>query len=335
MRSHEFAQLLEKYLKGTCTPEEEKLVEEWYGRIGAEKRAEPYNNIETRNRLWSKIRPQQVAETKRSSYFLKIAASIAFIIISGLGIFLTYEHAGNAGQWQAVQNSTRRIEKNMLSFRNDKNEPQTYPLSDGSVIILQPKGEIWFPETFNGTKREVHLKGEAFFNVRRDTSRPFLVYTGEVITKVLGTSFTIQAYDSVKQITVAVKTGKVSVQANPESKETALQEVILTPNQQVVYNRDARKVSVQLVEKPDIVLQEPTLFVMQYDGAPVTKIFEVLEENYGIPIRYDSELLKGCVLTTSMSDEGFYERIDVICKAINATYTVTDGVILIDSRGCN
>jgi hypothetical protein len=144
----------------------------------------------------------------------------------------------------------------------------------------------------------------------------------------------VKARDDDREITVAVRTGKVRVFANPGDIQTG-SSVTLTPNQQVVYNREAVEISKQLVEKPEIVLEKPTLFEMNYDGVSVTSIFNVLEENYGVEIQFDDALWNDCVLTTKMSDEGLIERIEIITKAIGATYSVDDAVINVKGTGCN
>ena len=87
-------------------------------------------------------------------------------------------------------------------------------------------------------------------------------------------------------------------------------------------------------EKPEIILPNSNLFRMQFENEEVAEIFEVLKENYGVEILYDKAMLNNCRLTTSMSDEGLYERIQVICKAIGASYSVKDAVISIESNGC-
>jgi hypothetical protein len=111
-------------------------------------------------------------------------------------------------------------------------------------------------------------------------------------------------------------------------------EIILTPNQEVVYSTISENFLKKLIEKPAIILAEPTLFEMSYDGTPVTKIFEVLEENYGIDIKYDEDILNGCSLTTTMAEEGFFERIEIICKAIGAQYEIIDSTVVVTSDGC-
>jgi transmembrane sensor len=111
-------------------------------------------------------------------------------------------------------------------------------------------------------------------------------------------------------------------------------EVILTPNQQLVYHREKKVASRQLVANPEIILPNSDLFNMKFENAQVEEIFHVLEENYGVEIRYDKDALKNCRLTTSMSDEGLYERIEIICRAIGASYSCDEAVITIRSNGC-
>ncbi len=168
-------------------------------------------------------------------------------------------------------------------------------LEDGTVIMLKPNSSIEYPEKFSKSDRKVQLTGEAFFNVTKDKSRPFIIGTADVTIKVLGTSFNVMAYEGAKEISVAVKTGKVSVYA--KAKDLAANqpeinhEVILTPNQEVIYNTTQEYFAKKLVAEPQIILEKPTLFETQYDDAPVVRILNVLEENYGIDIQYDEETL--------------------------------------------
>jgi transmembrane sensor len=341
MKPHEFKALLDKFSRGECNAEEIRFINEWFENIGQERPVfftKPDNEA-VESRLWSKINPSPAAGDKGISFYvLRAAAAILFLFIVGIGVYnarrTSPEQAGTI-QSQEITND------NTIAFArivNLENTSRVITLEDGSKVTLEPKSEVRFAKKFVTEKREVFLTGEAFFSVKRDERRPFLVYTKEVVTKVLGTSFNIKAYPDEKEITVAVRSGRVSVYANSLKPANAVaptsKEVILTPNQQVVYNRIDERVSKQLVKHPEVVLPQSTLFTMHYDGSPVTKIFKVLEENYGVEISYDEEVLRNCVLTTTMSDEGLYERIEVICKAIGAHYTVEDAVIYIKSNGC-
>jgi transmembrane sensor len=342
MKPHEFKALLDKFSRGECNSEEIQLVNEWFDNIGEEQQSSISDSESStlEEALWSKINPSPVAVSRSISFYaLRVAAAILLLAIVGLGIYkasfkISTPHQNAAVQSQEINNDNAAAFARVV---NHKRKPQQVILEDGTRVTLQPESEVRFAKNFITDKREIFLTGEAFFNVKRDETRPFLVYTKEVVTKVLGTSFSIKAYPNEKEITVAVKTGKVSVYANslkPAAAKPTTKEVILTPNQQVVYNRIDERVSKQLVKHPEVILSKSTLFTMHYDGSPVTKIFQVLEENYGVEINYDEELLKNCVLTTTMSDEGLYERIEVICKAIGAHYTVEDAVIFVKSNGC-
>ncbi len=340
MLPNQFQDLLEKYARGACTPEEEQLILDWYDNIGqdGQKEVEVEERINLEERLWSALKPGREKGRNLNWMPLKRAAmiTIPLLMISLVGFYFRQQSV------HSIQTSYKRNasipERFVSRFYNDGKTERLVALEDGSSVLLKPASEIIVRKNFNEEKREVQLKGEAFFTVRRDATKPFFVYANEVVTRVLGTSFSIRAYENDRDITVAVRTGKVSVYASgagaPGKNKKNRHEVILTPNQQMVYHRLNDVVSKELVEKPEIILPQSNLFRMKFENAEVAQIFKVLEENYGVEIRYDKNLLKNCRLTTSMSDEGLYERIEVICKAIGASYSCNDAVITIKSNGC-
>lgn len=230
-------------------------------------------------------------------------------------------------------NSTVSIEQ-----VNNTDSVQQVNLSDGSKVLLSGKSKLTFSENSFSNKREVYLTGEAFFQVTKNPVKPFFVYTKNMVTKVLGTSFRVTAYDTDKKATVAVKTGKVSVykkenftDVNIESNK--LDGIIVTPNQEIVYDFRSDQLSKTIVKKP--ILVEPVIqnnFV--FDATPVKEVFKVLEDAYGIRIMYDEDLLTSCSLSATLGNEDFYEKIILICKAINASYEIFDGNIFITSKGC-
>jgi len=338
MSSHEFEKLLDRYSRGECTPEEEAFVTNWYNAIDTDSRKDLPEELEAvmQAKAWTRLkdRVHRNNDIPRFNTFFKVAAAVALLAVAGMTVFFTWRGYGPA---QVAERAMPTVSAAWVVQGSACITPCPVTLPDGSRIVLQPGSELRYPETFAADKREVYLTGEAFFDVRRDTLRPFLVYANEVTTRVLGTSFTIKAYTGAKEITVAVKTGRVSVYKQPDAarNQAVAEEVILAPNQQAVYNRDQQHVSKALVSNPHIVLEKPTLFAMEYDGTPVVKILQVLEENYGIDIVFDEKALEGCALTTSMADEGLYERIKIICEAIGARYEIQGTTIVIESDGCN
>jgi len=337
MTSHEFEELLDRYSRGECTPEEEAFVTNWYNAIDNDSRKDLPEEFEVviQARALARLKGRiKNSDAPRFTTFFKIAAAVALLIVAGISAFFAWR---GYGPEQIAGKTLPTVSAAWIVQGSACLTPCPVTLPDGSRIVLQPGSELRYPEHFTADRREVYLTGEAFFDVRRDTLRPFLVYSNEVTTRVLGTSFTITAYSGAKEITVAVKTGRVSVYKQPDAarRESIAEEVILAPNQQAVYNRDQHHVSKALVSVPHIVLEKPTLFAMEYDGMPVVKILQVLEENYGIDIVFDEKALEGCALTTSMADEGLYERIKIICEAIGARYMIQGTTIVIESDGCN
>lgn len=340
MLPHEFQDLLEKFSRGACSPEEEQLIMDWYHNIGHSESThldvEEKGRVE--QRLWAGLMPDP--QPKRRWLPLLTRAAAITLPLLAIAFFYFNQHllthyvlAGTAEALPANQ-----FEEH---FRNTGTVVKSLALPDGSQVILHPSSEIFLSADFGVSTRELRLTGEAFFDVKRNPDKPFVVYSNEVTTRVLGTSFNIKAYARDKEITVAVRTGRVSVFTSKDPGRGVNEirqddrEVILTPNQQMVYRREEAEVLKQLVEEPEIILPETNLFHMQFENAEVASIFEVLEENYGISIRFDKDKLSHCRLTTTMSDEGLYERIEIICKAIGASYSIDDdAAIIIQSDGC-
>lgn len=338
MSSEEFQDLLEKFTRGDCSPEEEQFILDWYNNLTSpDDDIAPPDKAATEARIWTAIRPVS-GRVRKWPVILRRAAIIAFPLI-GAALFYFRSHDRILEYIEPVTERITNLREEKTRYSNDSEVSRRLTLKDGSVVTLQPGSEITMREGFGRKVRRVHLRGEAFFDVVRDPARPFIVNSGEVTTHVLGTSFNVRAYDSDPEITVSVKRGRVSVRAHG-AKETgstaeACREVILTPNQKMVYRRDKEQVLKTLVEKPEIILPESRLFHMQFENALVSEIFQVLEENYGVEIRYNEEQLSHCRLTTKMSEEGLYERIQIICRAIGATYSVdADAVITVDGDGC-
>lgn len=211
-------------------------------------------------------------------------------------------------------------------------------LPDHSTVILSGKSTLVYDAaTFNKT-RIVHLKGEAFFQVRKMPSVPFLVYSGSMVTKVLGTSFRVKEFPGDKKASVIVRTGKVSVHMQQgftenEASSKQLSGLIVIPNQQVTYDIDTKQLTKNIIDKP-ILLAKGAENLFAFNSTPLKEVFATLEHAYGITIMYDETMINSCSLSVTMDNETFYEKLDLICKAINARYESIDGSIFITSHGC-
>ncbi|GAB3913357.1 FecR family protein [Larkinella knui] len=213
-------------------------------------------------------------------------------------------------------------------------------LDDGSSVLLQPNSRISFPKQFNQhDRREVYLTGEAFFEVAKNPEKPFFVYADNLITKVLGTSFTVRA-NGKDQVNVIVKTGKVSVFTRNDHNRVEKQQsrqligLVLTPNQRALFHREDGRLLRSLVEAPellDLPIQQP---IFEFTSTPIAAVFRTLEKAYGVEIVYDAEVMKNCYLTASLDDEPLFEKLNLICGTLDAHYEQMDAKILISSKGC-
>jgi hypothetical protein len=109
--------------------------------------------------------------------------------------------------------------------------------------------------------------------------------------------------------------------------------IVLTPNQEIVYDNGEDRLQKTLVAMPEPLGDLRDSFLV-FKGMPIRQVFGRLQELYGIPIRFDEEALDSCSLTASMGNGSFYDKLNLICKAIGGSYEVIDGNIVVTSRGC-
>lgn len=336
-----FKEILARYNRGLATPEEKNLIDQWFLNLGKEEdvslEADAEHHLESK--YWTTVN-QHIQDTKiegrqkaKSIFLSWPAIAVAAALSLGIVAFVFLQGGPTTQKQKGI--TAPLAELGMKDVENNTATPALVALPDGSHITLQPRSKLRYLSAFDASQREVFLEGQAFFEVHRDVNRPFLVYTGEVVTRVLGTSFTVKAMPFSDNIIVAVKTGKVSVYTRDEIKQSLdkKNETILVPNQQAVYNRQENKVSRTLVEVPQPVIEE--VVKMHFDDAPVAEIFEALSRIYGVEVVYDANTLSKCTLTTSVLNGGIFNRLDIICKAIGATYTVEETRIRIEASGCD
>jgi transmembrane sensor len=284
MERKDFLVILKKYRSGTATPDEKKLIEGWFRAVEAANPVRVPDDIELKEQDWSNI-ARHIRNTntvkKRGRitlhwYSTGIAASL--VIACAVYFFVINRQHADIVAWKDVESSALSDLKRVSTG----NTSRVAVLPDGSEVTLAPESELRFSASFEGSQREVYLEGEAFFNVSRDTARPFLVYTSQVVTKVLGTTFTVKAFREEKNITVAVRTGKVSVytQRDQEAKnaDSALR-IILTPNQQVVYNKEEHTVARMIVDSPQKIIPEEEIKRMRFEDATVSKYLRRLKRS--------------------------------------------------------
>ena len=217
-------ELLVKYLAGEATAAEKAQAEQCIS-SGAENR-EYYahfkliwdeslklagNHHIDEDKAWDRFRErlhrEYVAESKPKYNFgwLKVAAVI--LLVSVAALFGPYFFKrGDQDRSSSVEIPPPAVK---LLTQITTNKTAVTTLTDGSVVTLNKNSTLKYPAAFDGTTRNVRLTGEAFFNIKHDKSKPFIIQVNDVRVTVLGTSFNVKS--SANSTEVIVETGKVSV----------------------------------------------------------------------------------------------------------------------------
>lgn len=343
MSRQSFSELLQKYLRGECTPEEKQFIEHWYGLLDNERElsVNASNKDELEERLWGEIQSKiseivPAGEPHKKIFrwnnlgWISVAASLLMV-----------------GGWFFIKDLSAEIQTTQVSNIQDSDWVEqentssgtiTVSLEDGSTVSLSSHSLIRFPKHFSNEKREIYLEGNAFFEVKKQPTRPFYVYANDVITKVLGTSFHVRTDEKTKLVKVDVVTGRVAVYRKPTEKENASTGVILTPNHAATYFDEQKHFVTSLVEHPIVIPQktiEKKEINFKFDDTPLTEVLQRLEDAYGIDFTVENEKQYNCLLTANLTNQPLYTQLELICAALHTKYEVQGTTILLSGKGCN
>lgn len=311
-------QLLKKYLRDACTPSELQRVRAYLLKPGTweilhelitAESEEDWNKatnapleLDEQMRSWqSKFELRKTtADTdvallpnpgffKRNN-FLKYAAVLTTVML-GVGIYslsLLKENSATA---------TMSAKLIMKEFSTVKGQRATITLADGTRVYMGAGSTLKYPEQFKDSIRGISLQGEAFFEVAHNPRKPFIIATKNLRTRVLGTSFKVNAVEG-RPFEVQVTTGKVSVdRINPGSTEHL---AVLTPGQQVslaALNGPAISGKV-LVED----VQEWKKSKLVFKDQPIAEIARQLERAYDVQFSFLNAAKAEEIVTVTLQD---------------------------------
>jgi transmembrane sensor len=335
MTPADFQNLLHRYQQGICTPEEKRAVEQWYDSLESEQPLDltPTDQDLLKATLWQRITAETAAPAvAKAGRWAGSRYAAAAALVLGLGIARLASGPDAARPGPVTQAATTAGQSARWKVvANTSGKAMTFTLADGSVVSLAPASSLKYPAQFRGeARRTVYLSGEAFFKVFHNPQQPFLVYTNKLVTKVLGTSFTVRAFESQKEAVVLVKTGRVRVTPRSAAVAATGKSIVVLPNQQAVYRADRHQLTQDLVAKPALLV--PQSFV--FDDQPVAEVVAVLEKAYGVPIVYDKAAFAHCTVTLRLSDEPLYDKLDILCKILGTSYEKEHTRILLHNGKC-
>lgn len=348
----EIENLLSRYREGKCTPVEMDRIHQWYEQVQSDLPQPELTDTEKsllKARMWTAVQrnkkpPLRTKVLPRLSWIsARMYSSVAAILIVSLSLCYYFMSKPSS---ELSANGTLLLKashEDLVYTDNHTARPMLIKLDDGSQVNLAPGAGLTYPRKFSSGKREVQLKGDAFFSITKDSHRPFFVYSGKLVTRVLGTSFWVKNGEEQHQMQVEVVCGKVSVfenenlgteEAPSQIKHQFNKGVILTPNQRVTYFEESGHLMTSLVDKPLLLISQDQQPAPIYKNVALPDIFQRLETAYGVDIVVSGEAVNQCTFTGDLTDMSLFEQLDLICQSNDGSYQVQGTRILVSAAGC-
>ncbi|HVG15141.1 MAG TPA: FecR family protein [Chitinophagaceae bacterium] len=340
-------ELLEKYLKGLCTPEEKRKVEDWYFEID--------KNFETplmkmpvfdKMKLFGEIQ-QQVADLNelemadveewetpapakvlRFSKRLTWMAGVAAVLIVVLGVGFFVRTRGEGASLVTAKQSEHIVLYNNTAAIVEKTLP------DGSAVWLKPGSNLTYERKDEESNREVTFTGEAFFDVAKDAQHPFVIHANEMKIRVIGTSFNVIALPSSRTFKVSVVTGKVQVTGKGKSGKT--ESVYLTPKHQASFNLSSQKIIQTELSEVQLKKQYWKPFSLNFKDATMEVVAKEMQKAFQVKVEFSNPDIANCHLRVDFNNQQLPEIISLLEKLLDVNCELADGSTLkIAGEGCS
>lgn len=180
-------------------------------------------------------------------------------------------------------------------------------LPDGSNVWLNASSTIRFSVPFNNETRNVDLLGEAFFEVKKNPENPFIVHSGNVKVKVLGTRFNCKAFDEDSTIEVTLEEGKIAL--NIQSK-TETNEVEMKPGDHAIVSKGRDVATIKSENICKYVAWHKGKLV--FDNTPMTEVAQMISRWYGVNVIVKDPEIINYRFTTTFENEPLFEVIELL-----------------------
>jgi transmembrane sensor len=203
-----------------------------------------------------------------------------------------------------------------------------FHLQDGSMVILNKHSTLDYTAIGATGVREVMLSGEAYFDIVHRSGQPFLVHTGKIVTRVLGTAFNVKAYPAEDSIEVTVDHGKVQVLKGRTSIG------MLTDNQQIRYDKGTEDFVSKRVNVKPVIAWKPQEIV--FDDITMEEAARRIGQRFNVVVSFVNPVVKDCRVTaTFYLEDDLNEIMTVICGVSQSSFVINGDKIVIDGKGCN
>lgn len=323
--------LIQRFRNNECTPEEIELLQQWLTQLDISDELtelSPEQLAVVKGRMYQQLISARtvIPERHRLPYRrLLVAASWLVLAISVILLWYYTRSASVVAPTQTPQLTI--IENNHSGIRR-------ISLPDGSQVCLNMNSRLEFdPKQFNRTERIVKLSGEGFFEVVPSIARgsahkkiPFIVETGSLRTRVLGTAFNIEAYDQESEVRVSLVHGRIALDDTATDQTTEL-----SPNHTVRYSKQTQSWEVLPVDAANVALWTKGYLV--FNEVPLQEALERIAERYQVTITCDQALVQHKRITASFQHSTWPMVLGNILFVHDLQYKrIGDKVIIIKAR---
>lgn len=209
-------------------------------------------------------------------------------------------------------------------------EVTEYTLPDGSVATLQKGASISIGD-FKDV-RSVSLIGKAFFEVKKNDQKPFMVTTSGAVVKALGTSFVVHAPEGLNEAEVMVSSGKVSFAQNPKVFGKKAMKISLEQGEMGVIKSGEQGIRKQKIMDANYLAWKTKM--LSFKKTSLADVSKTIEDVYGVSVEFEHPALRKCSLTAKFKDKSVDEVIEIIAKTFGITYVREGNKVLLRGETC-
>lgn len=317
--------LISKYLNGNLSADERRQFNQWI-----EEKPEHRKIVADYQLLWSKAEGEGLSDQfdtekalKRIKHKIPMFAhryrwrnisNVAAVIMAVALITSSMIFYFGADQQQAANQNIVMQEVTTAFGTRSK-----FQLPDNSTVHLNSGSKLVFPSSFGKENRTVLLSGQAYFEVTKDTDKPFIVKTGAMQVKVLGTEFDLQAYENSDEISTTLVHGKIVLERVTGEQLTPLSELI--PGERAIYNLDKQRLSINMEEETEkyTAWKEGRLV---FFNDPISEVALKLGNWYNVEVILKNPKLKSYHFTATFTDEPIEQVLTLLSKSSPIHYTI-------------
>ena len=191
-------------------------------------------------------------------------------------------------------------------------------LSDGTVVSIAAQTRIYPAVDYGKKTRTLHLEGEAYFEVAKDASKPFIVQTKKQTIQALGTAFNVMAYPSDSKIITTLTSGIVQI-----TTEGISDAIRLYPNEQLIYDKNSNQLTKSEVDASECSAWKAGYY--HFNEEYLVSILTKLGNVYGVDFRIETHRLDKCTFTgTFYRGQSLKELMEIINLSVPIEYTIRE-----------